>query len=644
MEKIAEFYDKYEKYFLTVSFLSLIVSFFNIGNLPFDTAWIAVILCGLPIVKEAFVGMVTEFDIKADLLVSLALIASVLIGEIFAAGEIALIMTIGAMLEERTVAKARAGIEKLVQLTPQTARLLRDGVESIIPSAQVAAGNRLRVLAGETVPADGHIISGRTTIDQSIITGESLPVDKEAGDEVFSGTVNQFGTFDMTASKSGEDSSLQRMVRLVESADAENAKSVRIADKFATWIVIIALTVAAFTWFVTGEVIRAVTVLVVFCPCALVLATPTAIMAAIGNVTKYGILVREGDALERLSKTTKIFFDKTGTLTHGNPIVTGIRSLSGHFSEDALLQIAASAELKSEHPLGKSIVKHFKEARGVMPAEPEEMTILPGRGVEAVINQKQVLIGNEKLFNEFGNPIPLSFSEAAQDDIERGSTVIYILIDSVFAGFIVLSDTVRPESSEVVSAIQNAGIGCVMLTGDSRASAKHIASSAGISGVFYDSLPEDKLNAVRQSRADGEFVCMIGDGINDAPALKSANTGIAMGGIGSDIVIDAADIVLVSDNISHLPHLLLLSRRMMTTIKINFAFSLGLNFIAIILAVTGVLNPVAGALVHNLGSVLVIINSAFLLNWTSHKLKNKMQTPPESSSFKFKSDAGAAEN
>ncbi|WNY23461.1 Cadmium-transporting ATPase [Methanimicrococcus hongohii] len=632
MGKITEiyenFYEKYEVYFVIISIISLIVSFFDIGNLPINAAWIAVILCGLPIIREAFIGMVTEFDIKADLLVSLALIASVLIGELFAAGEIAVIMTIGAMLEDRTVAKARAGIEKLVELSPQTARLLKDGAEMIIPSADVLKGNHLRVLAGETVPADGHITSGHTTVDQSVITGESLPVDKEVGDEVFSGTVNQFGTFDMVASKSGEDSSLQRMVKLVESADAEKAKSVRIADKFATWIVIIALTAAALTWFATGEVIRAVTILVVFCPCALVLATPTAIMAAIGNVTKYGILVREGDALERLSKTTKIFFDKTGTLTRGNPVVTRIHILSDDYSNDLLLQIAASAELKSEHPLGKAIVKHYKEIRGALPIEPEDTDIVPGRGVKADISGKSVLVGNEKLFNKFDLPVPSAISGIAQKDLDCGSTVVYMTIDSVFVGFIVLSDTVRTESSKVVSAIQDAGIGCVMLTGDGRASAQYIAGSVGISEVLYDSLPEDKLNAVKKGRDDGEFVCMIGDGINDAPALKSANTGIAMGGIGSDIAIDAADIVLVSDNISNLPHLLLLSRKMMTTIKINFAFSLGLNFVAIILAMTGILTPVTGALVHNLGSVLVIINSAFLLNRKPQKLKKEIGEPP----------------
>ncbi len=285
---------------------------FGDPNLPVDPAWIAIILCGIPIILEAVIGLVTAFDIKADVLVSLALIASVLIGEDFAAGEVAFIMQLGGLLEDLTVAKARAGIEKLVHLTPTAHRSGDATAERRLSPAEVQVGDQLRVLPGETVPVDGVILQGQTSINQAVMTGESLPVDKGQGDEVASGTVNQFGAFTMEASKVGEDSSIQRMIRLVQSADAGKAKIVGIADRWATWIVVIALAAAAVTWVVTGEIIRAVTILVVFCPCALVLATPTAIMAAIGNATKHGFLVREGDALERLSQVTKVTFDKTG--------------------------------------------------------------------------------------------------------------------------------------------------------------------------------------------------------------------------------------------------------------------------------------------------------------------------------------------
>ena len=329
---------------LVISGIAVICSLLQFRPFPFDMAWFAIVLCGLPIILEAMIGLVTAFDIKADVLVSLALIASVCIGQIFAAGEVAFIMQLGALLEEVTVAKARAGIEKLVHLTPQTARVLKGGKETVIPAEQVQVGDLLRVLPGETIPVDGVIVSGQTSINQAVMTGESLPVDKTVGDGVSSGTVNQFGAFEMEATKVGEDSSIQRMIRLVQSADAGKAKIVGLADRWATWIVVIALSAAALTWLISGEIIRAVTILVVFCPCALVLATPTAIMAAIGNATRRGFLVREGDALERLSKVKVIAFDKTGTLTYGTPEVVEAVSISERYEKAEVYRLAASAE------------------------------------------------------------------------------------------------------------------------------------------------------------------------------------------------------------------------------------------------------------------------------------------------------------
>jgi len=623
MGKIEEYYEKNKVHFLIISGISLILGFFDVGNLPINLAWVAVILCGLPIIREAFIGLVTEFDIKADLLVSIALIAAVLIGETFAAGEIALIMTIGAMLEDRTVAKARAGIEKLVNLTPKNATRVVGGGLEIIQAFQIKEGDRLRVLAGEIIPADGYIFSGQTSVDQSIITGESMPVDKDIGDEVYSGTVNQYGAFDMISTKNGDSGTLQRMIRLVESADAEKAKSVRIADRFATWIVIIALSTAALVWFATGEIIRAVTILVVFCPCALVLSTPTAIMAAIGNVTKYGILVREGDALERLAKTKKLCFDKTGTITHGKPDVVEIIRFDAALSEEDFLEIIAAGELKSEHPLGKAIVREYKTKRNQNPPEPEFFKLLPGKGVLATVFGKDVKIGNERLFEDCENCeiIPIKRESESAKENETNFTTIYVMIDNVFAGAVVMTDRIREEISETVSRIEKMNINCVLLTGDNETTAKYIGKNAGIKEIYGNLLPEDKLTHVKNIQKKGSPVCMIGDGVNDAPALKASNVGIAMGKIGSDISIDAADIVLVSDEIQNLPHLLRLSKRMMLTIKLNFGFSLVLNFIAIILAATGILNPVMGALVHNLGSILVIINSALLLNWGARRIK-----------------------
>lgn len=602
---------------LVIGGISLMISLFWSDLLPFNTAWIAIILCGVPIILEAIIGLITEFDIKADVLVSLALIASVCIGEYFAAGEVAFIMQLGSLLEDLTVAKARAGIEKLVHLTPQTARIISGETEKVIPAEKVRVGDILRVLPGETIPVDGIILSGETSVNQAVMTGESLPIDKTVGDEVSSGTVNQFGTFEMKAVKVGEDSSIQRMIRLVQSADADKAKIVGLADKWATWIVVIALTAAVLTWVISSEIIRAVTILVVFCPCSLVLATPTAIMAAIGNATKHGFLVREGDALERLSKVTKICFDKTGTLTYGTPKVIAVKSVSG-YSEEEVYALTAAAEQYSEHPLGKAIVRCFTESGGkLLSAEQFKMTA--GRGVSANSGGKNVISGNVQFMNENTITVTEDVVNESEQYLSRGCTVIYTAVDGQLAGYLVLADTVREESRSMIERIKGLGVEPVLLTGDNINAANAISEQLNITEVRSNCLPEDKLNHIDDFQKKGQAVCMIGDGINDAPALKKSDIGIAMGGVGSDIAVDAADIALVDDEVKELPHLLALSKRMMFTIKCNLSFSMLLNFAAIVLAITGILQPVIGALVHNAGSVLVIINSALLLKWRKRK-------------------------
>lgn len=595
---------------LVVSGAAVVCSLLKFQPFPFDMAWVAILLCGLPIVLEAVIGLVTAFDIKADVLVSLALIASVCIGEDFAAGEVAFIMQLGGLLEELTVARARAGIEKLVHLTPQTARVLKNGREETVPAQQVQVGDRIRVLPGESIPVDGVIVSGQTSINQAVMTGESLPVDKSVGDSVSSGTVNQFGAFDMEATRVGADSSIQRMIRLVQSADAGKAKIVGVADRWATWIVVIALSAALLTWLITGQIIRAVTILVVFCPCALVLATPTAIMAAIGNATKHGFLVREGDALERLAAAKVIAFDKTGTLTYGTPKVAAVKSVSPALTDDALFALTASAEQRSEHPLGKAIVSGCKKEAL---SDITDFQMVPGRGVRGTCQGKQILAGNTALLQE--NGILFSPPPDVETYIQKGCTITYVAVDGEFAGYLALSDTVREESAATIAALTQLEIRPVLLTGDHENAAASIASLLHIEDVHAGCLPEDKLRRIGEYQEQDMPVCMIGDGINDAPALKKADVGIAMGGIGSDIAVDAADIALVDDEVKELPHLLALSRHMMTTIKLNMTFSMTLNFIAIILAIVGTLSPVIGALVHNAGSVLVITNSAFLLKW-----------------------------
>lgn len=608
--------------FLVISGIALAASMLGLGEkIAIDPAWLAIILCGIPIVKEAAVGLWTRFDIKADVLVSMALVASVVIGEIFAAGEIAWIMTIGSLLEELTVEKARAGIAELVELSPETARVVKDGKDAVIAADDVQKGDILRVLPGEKIPADGVVLEGATAVDESVMTGESMPVDKTPGSAVMSGTINRFGSFVMRADKVGSESSVKRLIALVESADAGHAKIVRLADRWATWIVVGALVSAAATWFVTGEVVRAVTILVVFCPCALVLATPTAVMAAIGNATRHGFLVRAGDALERLSAVRRAAFDKTGTLTFGKPVVSCVQTVDG-FDVKELFSLAASVESLSEHPLGKAIVEGF---RAQYPEEKlkkaQNFQMIPGKGVKAQAEGRCVAVGTLSFVDEHQENTSARqlLMQKAQKETLAASTVSFVSVDGVAAGFIALQDEMRPFAEGVVSALGALDVVPVLLTGDHQAAANRAAAQAGIKEVVSDCLPEEKLSYIQKQSALGGKVLMVGDGVNDAPALKSAHVGIAMGGVGSGIALEAADIVAVSDKIEELPHLIRLSRKMMTVIRINLTLAMTINFIAIILAMGGWMGPVVGALVHNAGSVLVIIHSAWLLRFGDSK-------------------------
>ena len=486
-------------------------------------------------------------------------------------------MQIGAFLEEFTVRKSRKGIEKLVHLTPTLARVIINNEEKTINAKDVKVNDILRVNPGETIPVDGIIIKGKTSVDNSVMSGESIPLDLSEGDSVCSGAVNQFGSFEMKATKVGEDSSIQRMVKLVQSADASKAKIVGIADKWATYIVVAAFISALLTWIITGEIIRAVTILVVFCPCALVLATPTAIVAAIGNVSKNGILVKEGDALERLSSISKIAFDKTGTLTYGKPKVEEVVSLIDNIKNEELYEMIASCELYSEHPLGKAIVSSFKETYNKEIKIPEEFKMIPGRGVIAKVNNKKILAGNKHLLLD---------EKIKREDIRfirekfrnQGKSIIYVAIDNKIGGYIILSDTLREESISMIESIKNLGISPVLLTGDNKYVASRVAKQVKIEEVKAECFPQDKLNLIDEYEKNNKMVCMVGDGINDAPALKKSFVGIAMGNVGSDIAVDAADIVLVRDDINNLPHLLKISKRMMKTIRVNLIFSMTLNF------------------------------------------------------------------
>ena len=588
-----------------ISAITLIIRFIKPNLLFFDLSGIAIILCGLPIIKEAIEALIHEKDIKADLLVSIAIISSTIIGELFAAGVIALIMTIGGFFEEYTVSKTQNEIKNLINITPTTATLIKDNnTEKKINAKDIKTNDIIKVLPGEIIPGDGIIIDGNSSINPAALTGESLPVDKSTGDEVFSGTINLYGSIIIKATKNGENSSVNQLIKLIESSKPENAKIVKAADKWATWIVAVAFVCSIGTWIVTHEILRSVTVLVVFCPCALVLATPTAIMAAIGNLSKKGILVKDGESLEELAKVNDLILDKTETLTCGEPEVSEIISCNDKYSKKEIIHILASLENKSEHPLAKSIVKYYKNHENKTLKEVNDFEIIPGTGVKGKIRNDELIAGNRKILNK-----------TYETELDDETTAVYLCKNNQLIGAVLLSDFLRKNAVDVILNLKAMNVTPILMSGDNKNTTRNIAAKAGIDNYKYDCLPEDKSNYIKELQLNDKKVAMIGDGLNDAPSLKKANVGISMGSIGSDISIEASNITLIHDNIRDLPHLFKLSRKTLKTINVGIAFALILNLIATILAIFGLLNPIEGAFVHNIGSVIVIIYASSLLKY-----------------------------
>lgn len=593
--------------------MSLATTLMNL-QLPINPAWVSVLICGIPLLYLAIWRMIHNSGISkisSALLISIAMVAAIAIGDLFAAGEVAFIMAIGAILEEKTTERAKKGLKQLINLAPQQGRRIENNKEEMIPAAEIRLNNILRILPGETIPVDGTILSGNTSIDQSIITGESLPVDKEPGESVFCGTINRFGSIDIRATRVGEDSSLQKLIRMVEEAENKKAPMQRIADKWASWLVPVALLIAVAAYFATSDIVRAVTVLVVFCPCALVLATPTAIMAAIGQATKHGVIIKSGEALEKMGKVDMIAFDKTGTLTYGKLEVSDIVSFSAEFTRQELLALVAAAEVRSEHPLGKAIVAHAKE-QGIVLANADLFQMEAGKGIRATVAGRNLFCGNEKYLKENKIEISAQVNNTLNTLRNQGKASILAAIDGICMGVVALSDVLRPTAKEMVSKLTGINTHIVLLTGDNRQTADYFANQVGITKVNAELLPEEKVNSITQLQETGKIVCMIGDGVNDAPALKTASVGVAMGSMGSDIAIEAADIALMSDDISKIPYLKRLANAAVKTIKFSISLSLCINFVAIALSLAGILTPTTGALVHNAGSVFVVLIAALL--------------------------------
>ena len=595
--------------FLIASFVFPKVGMEILGNL----AWVTILISGSPLVYAAVKKLIRNkgiSKISSALLISVAMIAAVLIDDLFAAAEVAFIMAIGEILEELTTGRAKKGLKKLINLAPTQGRIIRDGKEIIIPAEEIKQGDVIRILPGEAIPVDGIIISGETSVDQSVMTGESIPVDKSVNDEVFSGTINCFGSIDIKATKVGKNSSLQKLIQMVKDAEDKKAPMQRITDKWASVLVPVALVIAIITYILTKDVTRAVTVLVVFCPCALVLATPTAIMAAIGQATKHGIVIKSGEALEKMGKVNTVAFDKTGTLTYGKLEVSDVISLT-ELAEKELVKIAASCESKSEHPLGKSILEYAK-IQNIELYQPEEFKMQSGKGVSAIINNEKIICGNEKYFEEANVKIDENVKTKLSELRLQGKVSVLIAKNQECVGIIALSDVIREEANSIVKKLSAMNTDVVLLTGDNKKTADYFAQKAGIKNVHSELLPEEKVSNIIKLQNEGKTVCMIGDGINDAPALKTANVGIAMGIMGSDIAVEASDIALMKDDISKLPYLKRLANATVKTIKFSISLSMFINFLAIALSVLGMLNPTSGALVHNAGSVFVVLIATFL--------------------------------
>ena len=593
--------------------LSLIMPKLGV-SLPVDPAWVTVIISGIPLLYLAVSRIIYNpgiSKISSALLITIAMIAAICIGDLFAAGEVAFIMAIGEILEDMTTGRAKKGLNKLISLAPTKGRRIVNGKEEMVPAEEIQIDDIIRILPGETIPVDGIIESGRTSVDQSVMTGESIPIDKSAGDEVFCATINCFGAIDVRATKVGENSSLQKLIRMVKEAENKKAPMARIADKCASLLVPVALLIAVVTGIVTMDITRAVTVLVVFCPCALVLATPTAIMAGIGQATKHGVIIKSGEALEKMGKVDTIAFDKTGTLTYGKLQVSDIITFVNEVTGNELLAIVASAESKSEHPLGKAIVSCAKE-KEIQLSDCLDFKMFAGRGIYAKINGNEILCGNERFFAE-QNIIPQNEISKQLDTLRsQGKASVLVAAENKFIGVVALSDILRPEAAGMVESLKKMNTNTVLLTGDSKLTAEYFGKKLGIGNVRSELLPEQKVENIIALQKENHTVCMIGDGVNDAPALKTANVGVAMGSMGSDIAVEAADIALMSDDLSKIPYLKRLSRAAVKTIKLSITLSMCINILAVVLSVAGILNPTTGALVHNAGSCFVVLIAALL--------------------------------
>ena len=573
--------------------------------------YLAAALAGSLYIWWSAIQGIRERDFTADIPVSFATAAALIIGQYSAAAVVAVLLLLGGMLEEFVSARAGNALDSLAKLLPDRVTVRRDGEDRVVELSEVESGDLVLIRSGDRIPVDGSVSLGTASVNQAAITGESLPVEKRVGDLVYAGTLNEVGALEVHATKVGTETTLGQIRRMVEEAQEQKAPIERILNRYAKFYTPAALILGALVWWWSGDILRAITILIVFCPCVMVLATPTALVASIGNAALRGSLVKKGATIEAMAKVTAVAFDKTGTLTFGQPKLTTIEPL-GEITENDLLRLAASAEKLSEHPLGRAVVQAAL-AREIVVPDPEEFTVLPGLGVRARINDGEVVIGRPRLLSEEGITVDPQVQARATNLAEVSRTVILVARDEQITGMLVLEDTLRPQASPVITQLKKLGIRTVLVTGDNTVTAERIAGELGISEVHAEVLPAQKVEIVKQLQVQGFNVAFVGDGVNDGPALATANVGVAMGLGGTDVAIETAEIALLSDDLTKLPHLLSLSRQAMRAIKQNLIFSLSVLAIAVGLAIPGILAPVTGALLHELSSIPVIANSVRLI-------------------------------
>ncbi|WP_440947336.1 heavy metal translocating P-type ATPase [Methanosarcina sp. T3] len=585
------------------------------GNATDEGNWLYLLsaLIGSSFIWWSAYQGIKERDFTADIPVTIATIAAIAIGQYSAAAVVAVLLLLGGMLEELVSARAGKALESLAKLLPDRVTVRRDGHDIVISLEDVQAGDTILVKSGERIAVDGTVLSGTASVNQAAITGESLPVDKQSGDTVFAGTLNETGAMEILATKVGKETTLGQIHRLIEEAQTQKPKIERLLNRHAKVYTPTAIILGGLLWWWSGDLTRAITMLIVFCPCVMVLATPTALVASVGNAALRGNLIKKGATVESMARIDTVIFDKTGTLTHGEPKLSRIIPLKNN-DENGLLLLAAIAEKFSEHPLGKAVVRAAEE-KGFSVPDPESFESVSGVGIKVKTSGKNIFIGRPKQVSGLDFAISDEVEEKIEKQSQSGHNTVLMGIDNEIVGLLTFEDKIRSESKKAVKDLHKLGIKTIMVTGDSKAVAERIAKILGIDEVHAEVMPQEKVEIVKSLQLEGHKVIFVGDGVNDGPALVTADVGVAMGLTGTDVAIETAEVGLLSDDLLKISYLISISRKAIKTIWQNVAFSLSVLSVAVVLTIPGILTPITGALLHELSSIPVIMNSARLITY-----------------------------